>query len=71
MRNTCIIDGRAFRAVPATRGCDGCAAWGYSGRFIPLCNALGPCAGHLRGGGPDIVWVTRGGHPRKAAPGDK
>ena len=68
-RDTCLLDGREYRAVPARRGCDGCdgcAAMGYAKRRdIELCNALPPCAGHQRGGGPDIIWATRGAMTRK------
>lgn len=66
-RDTCTLNGREYRAVPARRGCDGCAAMpGHLsfGRDIELCSALPPCDTHGRGGGGDIIWVTRGGRPR-------
>lgn len=65
--DTCELDGREYRAVPARRGCDGCAAmpghlsWG---RCLEMCNALPPCAAHERGGGGDVIWITRGAMPR-------
>jgi len=65
-RDTCTLNGREYRAVPARRGCDGCAAMpGHLGRRdTALCNALPPCDTRGRGGG-DIIWITRGGRPRK------
>ena len=69
-RDTCVIGGRAYRAVPARRGCDGCAAFTPGPgclwrRDTALCNALPPCAEHQRGGGGDVIWITtRGGRPR-------
>lgn len=69
-RDTCTLNGREYRAVPARRGCYGCAAMGYTGRRdVVLCNSLPPCDTHGRGGGGDIIWVTRGGRPRKLEAG--
>lgn len=65
-RDTCALGGREYRAVPARRGCDGCAAMpGHLGRRdTALCNALPPCDTRGRGGGGDVIWITRGGRPR-------
>jgi|GEM_PF-2969742 len=61
---TAEVAGRTYRAKASTRGCDGCAAARLSGgRDLELCNALPPCAGHLRGGGGDIVWAAPRGAP--------
>lgn len=62
---TAEVGGRTYCAKAATRGCGGCAALRADGRReTALCNALPPCAGHLRGGGGDIVWAAPRGAPR-------